>query len=145
MDPCPDPPCFGGGPAPSLADVPGFAHLLVFGLALVLSVLASATGLLAAVRRGGTRRLGLALAAGAGTLLVMTGGEIVPHLLNPCFVAEWLGASTPGFCETGLNGSDIADNWHLLDHALTGFLPLVLVFAWWWSRLAAAEPRSPGG
>ncbi len=144
VDPCPDPPCFGGGPALSLEDVPQFAHLLVFGLALVLSGLASATGLVAAVRRGGIRSFGLGLAAAAGTLLVFIGGEIVPHVLNPCFIPEWLGAPPPGLCETGPSGSDVAENWHLLDHALVGFLPLVLVFAWWWRRLAAAEPRSPG-
>ncbi len=86
VDPCPDPPCFGGGPALSLEDVPQFAHVLLFGLALVLGGLASATGLVAAVFRGGTRSFGLGLAAAAGTLLVFIGGEIVPHLLNPCFI-----------------------------------------------------------
>jgi hypothetical protein len=136
VDPCPDPPCFGGGPAPSLADVPVFAHLLVFALALLLSGLASAIGLVEALRHRGTRGLVLGLAAVGVTLMVLIGGEIVPHLLNPCVMPRWVGAATPGFCEAGPGGYDVPGNWHLLDHALVGFLPLALVFAWWWSRLA---------
>ncbi|CAN5887989.1 hypothetical protein BH24ACT15_BH24ACT15_26360 [soil metagenome] len=97
-------------------------------------------GLVTAGRRRGRRGLGLAAVAVVGPLLVLIGGELVPHLVNPCVLPDLAGAEPPGFCVTTLEGADVPDNWHALDHAVVGFLPVSLLVAWWWRRSASRHP-----
>lgn len=141
LEACTDPPCWGldlGGASPLLL-LPFIAHLLLLGLALLIGGLALLLSLVAAARGGGRNALGLAAVAVAGPLLVLVGGELVPHLVNPCVLPELAGAEPPGFCTTTPAGADVPDNWHALDHAVVGFLPLSLVVAWWWRR-ASRDP-----
>lgn len=142
-DACTDPPCFGldlGGASPLLL-VPLGAHLFLFGIALLMGALSLLLSLVAALRGHGRRVLAVGVAAVVGPLLVLVGGEVLPHLLNPCVLPDLAGMEPPGFCVRTPEGVDVPDNWHLLDHALVGFLPLSLALAWWWKR---REPPSAG-
>jgi hypothetical protein len=141
-DACADPPCWGldlGG-ALLLVLLPFIAHLLLLGLALLIGGLTLLLGLVAAARGRGWNLLGLAAVAVVGPLLVLVGGEVLPHLVNPCALPALAGAEPPGFCTTTPDGVDVPDNWHALDHAVVGFLPLSLVVAWWWRRRALRDP-----
>lgn len=141
-DACTDPPCWGldvDGSA-ALLGLPFFAHVLLLGLALLIGALALLLGLVAAVRGHGRNALGLAAVAVVGPLLVLIGGELVPHLVNPCVLPDLAGAEPPGFCVTTPEGADVPDNWHALDHAVVGFLPVSLLVAWWWRRSASRHP-----
>ncbi len=135
-DACTDPPCWNlnlGGASP-LTFLPFIAHLALLGLALLLGGLCLLLALVGAAR--GDRRgwLAVAAVAVAGPLLVLAGGEALPHLLNPCVLPDLAGATPPGFCTLTEQGYDVPDAWHALDHALVGFLPLSLLVAWWWRR-----------
>ncbi|HUG74553.1 MAG TPA: hypothetical protein VMM81_02635 [Acidimicrobiia bacterium] len=135
-DACPDPPCFGidlGGASPLLL-LPSGAHLLLLGIALLMGGLSLLLSLVAALRGHGRRALAVGVTAVVGPLLVLVGGEVLPHLLNPCVLPDLAGMEPPGFCVRTAEGVDVADDWHLLDHALVGFLPLSLALAWWWKR-----------
>ncbi len=88
----------------------------------------------------GRNALGLAAVAVVGAVLVLVGGELVPHLVNPCVLPDVAGAEPPGFCVTTPEGADVPDNWHALDHAVVGFLPVSLLVAWWWRRSASRHP-----
>lgn len=113
------------------------AHLLLLGLALLLGGLAVLVSLVAAVRGSGRTVLGVAAVAVVGPLVVLVGGELVPHLANPCVLPELAGADRPGFCTTTPEGPDVPDSWHALDHAVVGFFPFSLLVAWWWRRRAS--------
>ena len=126
--------------AAALLVLPFIAHVLLLGLALLIGGLALLLGLVTAGRRRGRRGLGLAAVAVAGPLLVLVGGELIPHLVNPCVLPDLAGAEPPGFCVTTPEGADVTDNWHALDHAVVGFLPLSLLMAWWWRRSASRHP-----
>jgi hypothetical protein len=135
-DPCTDPPCWGldVDGAAALLVLPFIAHVVLLGLALLMGGLALLLGLVAAGRGHGRNALGLAAVAVAGPVLVLVGGELVPHLANPCVLPDVAGAEPPGFCITTPQGADVPDNWHALDHAVVGFLPVSLLVAWWWRR-----------
>ncbi|MDQ3223749.1 MAG: hypothetical protein M3Q75_09820 [Gemmatimonadota bacterium] len=141
-DACTDPPCWGldVDGAAALVLLPFMAHVLLLGLALLIGGLALVLSLVAAGRRRGRRGLGLAAVAVGGPLLILVGGELVPHLVNPCVLPDLAGAEPPGFCVTTPEGADVPDNWHALDHAVVGFLPLSLLMAWWWRRSASRHP-----
>ncbi len=132
--------------ASALVLLPFMAHVLLLGLALLIGALALLLSLVAAGRRRGRRGLGLAAVAVGGPLLVLVGGELVPHLVNPCVLPDLAGAEppgfewAPGFCVTTPEGADVPDNWHALDHAVVGFLPVSLLVAWWWRRSASRDP-----
>ena len=136
QDACTDPPCWNLDVDGASAGVllPFAAHLLLLGLALFVGGGALMVGLAAAVRAGGRSRLGLAAVAVVGPLVVLVGGELLPHLANPCDLPELVGADPPGFCVTTPEGADVPDTWHALDHAVVGFLPLSLLVAWWWRK-----------
>ena len=128
VDECADPPCFGGGGLPGLRDLPATLPFLGYGLAIALglpSVLAGGWDLLRGRGAAGGRRL----LAFVGPVLVVVGTEIVPHLLSPCLPAE-LGADwVPGVCERHpVQGWDIEERWHALDHALVGALPMAALY-----------------
>ncbi len=135
-DACLDPPCFGldlGG-ASSLVLLPLFAPLGLLGVALLTGGLSLVLSFVAAVRGHGRRVLTVGVVAVVGPLLVLVGGEVLPHLLNPCALPDLAGMEPPGFCVRTSEGVDVPDDWHALDHALVGFLPLSLALAWWWKR-----------
>jgi hypothetical protein len=135
-DACPDPPCLGldlGGASP-LTLLPFIAHLGLLGVALLMGGLSLLLSLIAAVRGHGRRLLAVGFAAVVGPLLVLVGGEVLPHVLNPCVLPDLAGAEPPGFCVRTSDGVDVPDDWHLLEHALVGFLPLSFALAWWWKR-----------
>jgi hypothetical protein len=113
---------------------------LLLGLALLIGGLTLVVSLVASVRGHGRNALGLAAVAVGGPLLVLVGGELVPHLVNPCVLPDMAGVEPPGFCVTTPEGADVPDNWHALDHAVVGFLPLSLLVAWWWSKSASRHP-----
>lgn len=146
-DPCPDPPCLGldlGGASP-LVFLPLIGHLGLLGVALLMGGLSLLLSMAAAVRGHGRHVLAVGVAAVVGPLLVLVGGEILPHVLNPCVLPDLVGAEPPGFCVRTSDGVDVPDDWHLLDHALVGFLPLSLALAWWRKRRespsAAPSPK----
>lgn len=143
-DACPDPPCWSldVDVGSALVLLPFIAHLLLLGLALLLGGLCLLLSLVTAARGRGRESLAVAAVAVVGPLLVLVGGELVPHLVNPCALPEWTGVEPPGFCTTTPQGADVPDNWHALDHAVVGFLPLSLLVAWWWRR-ASRAPMGP--
>lgn len=142
-EPCTDPPCLSldlGGVSP-LAILPFIGHLLLIGLALLVGGICLLNGVVAAGRGRGRRALALGAAAVVTPLVVLVGGEVLPHLLNPCVLPDLLEREPPGFCALTPEGADVPDRWHALDHALVGFLPLSLAAAWWWRRVLAGPAR----
>ena len=147
VDPCPDPPCFGGGGLPGVENLPWILSTLGYGLAILLglpSVLAGAWDLLRGRWAVGGRRW----LAFVGPVLVFVGIEVLPHLANPCGIPYALGSrDLPGFCVTNPEwGADVEDRYHLLDHALVGGLPMAALY--WLAlrrwRPAIARLRSAG-
>lgn len=129
---CTDEPCFDF--SFPLAALPFIAHVLLLGLALSMGGLSLLLGVVTAVRRRQARVLAVSAIAVVGPLVVLVGGEILPHVLNPCVLPDLAGAQPPAFCESTRDGTDVPENWHALDHAVVGFLPLSLAVAWWWRR-----------
>ncbi len=128
VDECADPPCFGGGGLPGLADLAAVLPFLGYGLAIVLglpSLLAGGWDVLRGRWAPGGRRLLVFV----GPVLVVVAIELVPHLASPCLPAE-LGADwVPGVCERHpVHGWDIEERWHALDHALVGGLPMAALY-----------------
>lgn len=124
-----DPPCFGGGGLPSARDLPLILPLLGYLLAIVLGLpglLAGACDLLCGRPAAGSRRL----LPFVGPVLVLTGMEIVPHIVNPCALSWLLGHRwLPGLCAYNPDwGGDFAARWHALGHALVGGLPLAALY-----------------
>lgn len=70
----------------------------------------------------------------AGPIIVLVGGELLPHVINPCVLPDLAGAEPPAFCVNTPDGADVPENWHALDHALVDFLPSSLLVVWWWRR-----------
>lgn len=135
-DTCTEEPCFGldlGGGSP-FAALPLLAHLVLLALALAMGGLSLLLGVVSAIRRRRFRALAVSALAVVGPLMVLVGGEVLPHVLNPCVLPDVAGAEPPAFCETTPEGADVPENWHALDHAVVGFLPMSLLVAWWWRR-----------
>lgn len=135
-DTCTDEPCFNLnlGDISPIAVLPLIAHFLLLGLAVAVGGLMLLLGVVTAVRRRHLRALAVGAMFVAGPLIVLAGGEVVPHVLNPCVLPDLAGAEPPAFCESTSEGADVPGNWHVLDHALVGFLPLSLLVAWWGRR-----------
>jgi hypothetical protein len=137
VDECASPPCFGGGGMPGLQDLPWVLPMLGYALVILLG----APSLLAAVwdfLRGRWGAAGRRTLPFVGPLLFLVGTEIVPHLLNPCFlVLELGGMRFPGMCEYGELGADFAGRWHLLDHTLVGAIPFAALY---WLALRKWRP-----
>lgn len=146
QDACAAPPCWGldVDGASAWVVLPFMAHLVLLGLALAVGGFALVVALVGAVRAGGRSGLAHAGVAVVGPLVVLVGGEVVPHLVNPCTLPELVGSGPPGFCDAAPEGADVPSTWHALDHAVVGFLPLALVVAWWWRRQVSRERMSTG-
>ncbi len=126
---CANPPCFGGGGAPRLEDMPAVVPILGSALAVLLGVPSALRGV-SAIARGrwshGLRRLLVVV----GPVLLIVGMEIVPHVINPCLVADLRGGELPVFCERTESGADIADRLHALYHAVVGAIPMLAIYGW---------------
>lgn len=126
---CENPPCFGGGGMPGVADLPTVLAFVGYGLAVLLSV---PSGLLGAWRvLRGRWRLGLpGLLVVVAPLLFIAGIELVPHVVNPCLAADLTRDELPGFCEHTESGGDIGGRVHALHHAVIGALPMAWLYTW---------------
>lgn len=126
---CEDPPCFGGGGMPGAADLPTVGAFVGYSVAILLGVPSAVAGLWHMVR--GRWRLGLAgLLVVVGPLLFIVGTEIVPHVVNPCVVADVASDDLPGYCEQTESGVDIGGRVHALHHAVVGALPMAALYTW---------------
>lgn len=141
-DPCVNPPCFGGGNEPlTLAQMPVVLPMVLLGAAALLGALTLLVTL-ATPKTRNRRDLILAILTALGPLVIFIGAEILPHLLSPCVPANLWGAEPPGICEQTPYGWELPGQWHLLDHALVGFLPLSLLVAWRWQVSAGRRPTA---
>ena len=122
---------------PGLQDLPWVLPMLGYALVILLgapSLLAAAWDFL----RGRWGAAGRRTLPFVGPLLFLVGTEIVPHLLNPCFLTLELGGKRfPGMCEYGEWGADFAGRWHLLDHTLVGAIPFAALY---WLALRKWRP-----
>ncbi|CAA9373260.1 MAG: hypothetical protein AVDCRST_MAG75-275 [uncultured Propionibacteriaceae bacterium] len=121
------------------------AHLVLLGVALLVGALSLLAGFVAAARGHGRRLMGVGAMALAAPVLVLIGGELLPHVLNPCILPELAGVEPPGFCERSSEGIDVPDRWHAMYHAVVGFLPLSLAVAWWGKWLLRRSLRDVTG
>ena len=131
---CVSPPC-GPESLPDLASLPVMLPVLLTGLAALLGI----GVVLVSVARGAGRGRGAlpVLLLALGPMVVLIGAEVVPHALNPCLAGE-----IPGVCtRTPEYGIDYADDVHLLGHAVFGWLPLSVGFAWLTLRAARIRVR----
>ena len=126
---CENPPCFGGGGMPSVADLPTVLAFAGYGLAVLLGVPGSLLGM-GRVLRGRWRQGLPGLLVVAGPLLFVAGTELVPHVVNPCFAADLTRNELPGFCERTESGADIGARVHALHHAVVGALPMAVLYTW---------------
>lgn len=130
---CVNPPCFGGGGAPQLRDLPVVAPMIGYGLAILLGIPSAVRGAWSLVR-GKPAGAGRLLLVFIGPLLVLVGTEIVPHILSPCLITD------TGICEVTSEGTDVRDLWHPLDHTLIGAVPMAALYwtalrRWRWDLL----------
>lgn len=126
---CENPPCFGGGGMPGLADLPTVIAFGGYGLAVLLGVPSALWGAWNVLR--GRWRLGLPeLLVVVGPLLLVAGTELVPHVVNPCLAADLTRDELLGFCEHTESGTDIGGRVHALHHAVVGALPMALLYTW---------------
>lgn len=126
---CEDPPCFGGGGMPGPENLPIVIPFLGYSLAILLGVpnaVAGAWGLV----RGRWRQGFQGLLIFVGPVVFLIGMEIVPHVINPCLVADVAGDQLPRFCGRTESGADIADRGHALHHALVGAVPMAMLYRW---------------
>lgn len=120
----------GTRPGPGLRDLPWIVTMMGYLIVILLgapSLLAGAWDLL----RGRWTAAGSRMLVFAGPVLFLVGTEIIPHLLNPCFIALGFGGKRlPTMCDYGEWGTDFAARWHLLDHTLVGAIPFAALY-WW--------------
>lgn len=124
---CENPPCFGGGGMPGLADLPTVVPFLGYSMAILLGV----PGALSAtwkLLRGQWRSALTWLLPFVGPGLFIVGTELVPHVVNPCLAAGLSRDELPGFCEKTGSGTDISGRVHALHHALVGALPMLVLY-----------------
>ena len=121
---CVDPPCAPEA-LPPLEVFPVVAPFVLLGFALLLGF-AVLAGALARSIKGPRRSLLPGLLLISAPVLVLVGGELVPHAVTPCWFGE-----INGVCErTDAHGIDWAGDIHLLAHGLVGWVPST-VMVWW--------------
>lgn len=125
LEECENPPCFGGGGAPQLQDLPVVLPMIGYGLAILLGIPSAIRGAWSLLR-GKPAGAGPLLLVFIGPMLILVGTEIVPHVLTPCLVTD------TGICEVTSEGTDVQDRWHPLDHTLVGAIPMVAIY---WAAL----------
>lgn len=135
----------GTRPGPGLRDLPWIVTMMGYLIVILLgapSLLAGAWDFL----RGRWTAAGRRILVFVGPVLFLVGTEIVPHLLNPCFIAlEFGGKRLPTMCDYGSWGTDFAARWHLLDHTLVGAVPFAAIYRWAlrkWRPDVAQGPRA---
>lgn len=127
VEECKNPPCFGGGGAPSVRALPTVLPAIGFAIAILLGV-PSLLLALADLFQGRVRSAGRLSLLFLGPLLVLIGTEVVPHVLSPCLPAQLGIMARPGVCELTPHGVDVKNQWHPLTHALLGAVPMVLLY-----------------
>ena len=121
---CVEPPC-GPESLPPPEAFPVVAPLVLVAMALMLGLAVLAGALLRSIA-GPRRGILTGLLLMSAPLLVLIGGEVVPHAVTPCWFGE-----IPGVCErTDAYGVDWDGDIHMLAHGLIGWVPST-VFAWW--------------
>lgn len=126
---CEDPPCFDLGGMPGAANLPTVVAFIGYGLAVLLGVPSAVAGAWSMLR--GRWRRGLSgLLVVVGPLLFIVGTEIVPHVVNPCVVADVVSDDLPGYCERTESGADIDNRVHAFHHAVLGALPMAALYTW---------------
>ena len=111
---CVDPPC-GPEALPPPEVFPVAAPLVLVALALLLGFAVLVGGTVRSIK-GPRRSLLSGLLLVSAPLLVLVGGEVVPHAVTPCWFGE-----IPGVCErTDAHGVDWDGDIHLLAHGLIG-------------------------
>lgn len=140
MNECVNPPCFDLD-MPGVSDLPLVLPVLFYLAAILLGLPSLLVGAIAFFR-GNTSRGARMLLIFLGPLLVFVGMETIPHLLNPCLIAEAMDSRTlPGFCERNEYGVDFKGQWHLLDHTLVGAIPMTALY---WLALRRWRPDLVG-
>ena len=137
VEECVNPPCFGGGGLPPVSDLPAVVPVLGYVLAILLglpSALAGGWWLLHTRWAASGRRLLVFI----GPVALLIGTEVVPHLVNPCLLADALGGTRSGLCQHTPDGVDVADRWDPLDHALAGAVPMLGLY---WLALRRWRPE----
>ncbi|GGK27221.1 hypothetical protein GCM10008955_21270 [Deinococcus malanensis] len=121
-----------GGETPRRRPGPENAPIIISTLGYGLTVLPDGPSLLTGIwdlLHGRRTSAGRRLLVFFGPVVFLAGTEIVPHLLNPCFIAlELAGRRFPGMCDYGDWGADYAERWHLLNHTVVGALPFTLIY-----------------
>jgi hypothetical protein len=114
----------------SLVDLAAVIPVLGYPLTILLGLPGLATGLWNAAR-GRAAAASQGLLTFVGPVVVFLGTEIVPHLLDPCYLTLALaGMRLSEFsCEySPVSGAAVAARWHLLSHTLLGALPLATLY-----------------
>jgi len=123
-DVCVDPPCGPEG-LPPLEVLPAVAPILLLAIASLLGAVLLVVGLVRSARAP-SRLLVSGLLLTLAPLLVLVGGELVPHAVSPCWFGE-----IRGVCEqTKEHGIDWSGDIHQLAHGVIGWLPMTAV-SWW--------------
>jgi hypothetical protein len=128
---CPAPPCFPQTFASRAGDLMVRLPPLGYGLALLLCVPGLIIGTLHLLAGRAAKARALLLAF-FGTLVVLVGIDILPHVANPCLTS---GPQLPALCGEFAGRWDVQERWHTLLHALLGAVPMTLLYAWASGRL----------
>jgi hypothetical protein len=129
---CAAPPCFPQTPLSRLGDLLVRLPPLGYAAALLLCL----PGLLLGARYLMNDRDGQAiplLVAFFGTVVVLVGTDVIPHVLNPC---PAFGPQLSGMCGEFAGRWDVQDRWHTLYHTLVGAAPLTALFGLLAGRLS---------
>jgi hypothetical protein len=123
---CPAPPCFPQTFASRAGDLAVLLPPFGYALALLLCV----PGLVIGARHllaGRDAKARPGLLAFFGTVIVLVGIDILPHVANPCLTN---GPRLTALCGEFAGRWDVQNRWHTLLHALLGAVPMTLLFAW---------------
>jgi hypothetical protein len=104
---------------------------LLLGLASTLGV-ALLVAALTHLTRLSRRAVIAALLLAVAPVLVLVGGELVPHLVTPCWFGEISGVSE----RSEAHGVDWDGRIHLLAHGLIGWVPTTVLAGWLLARWA---------
>lgn len=133
---CASPPCFPQTTASRLGDLLVRLPPIGYTLALLLCVPALLVGV-RYVMAGQDAKAGPAFVAFFGTLTVLVGTDILPHVLNPCL---GFGPRLDGLCGEFAGRWDVQERWHTLLHTLFGAIPFTVLLGWFTGRLKFGPP-----
>lgn len=137
---------------------PGDLPTIIPTLGFLASIALGVPGLVSGLRsliKGERNVAGPRILMFVGPLVVFVGIELVPHLLNPCLLADANGPEDSSFCKTvvhraGFGGRgalvedvDVNDRFHLLHHSVVGAIPMTLLYRQALRRWHAAVLGNP--